>query len=660
MGVNISISISQMTQSAANNSSNIKVDVYAKWDNGTFNRTGNCTGTLTIDGTSYSYKGLRFNPTQTTNGSEIIMSKTLDVKHDSEGKKTVSCSATFVSGVSSGTVNASASKTLTPIARKSTLQVIGNVLDSPMYLMVDRKLASYTHTISYSCGTMSAQIVRQSSEVSIQWTPPRELASQAPAATSVSVTFTITTYNGNTSLGSNTVTANFSIPATWSAPVLLPSVTDEMGYLQQFGGYVQGKSKVRVSLDTYGSYGAWLTSTKVVFDGSTYTTTSFVTEPIKGSGTLPLQIEVVDSRGRTTRQTVNLTVLAYEPPKITSLTTARCNQDGSLNSGGSYLLATFSATVTPLNNRNTATYYVGYKKATEETHTAVEVTNLANRYTVSGGTCVVPAETSYSYTIICTVADAFGTTTVVTTGASANKVWSMLKNAGKVVGMAFGKVAEFSGVLEIGWQALFSGGILHPVLPDRTNLNTVLSTTTHMLPSANTYTNAPESGFGAFLENVGQKNTSLIQRYSVFDRANPRVYERVYYSSTGWGDWKCIRGDFVVEQGVFSGWTYRKWNSGVAECWKILEFSTTINTAFGSMYCGNATDRQSYPFAFVEKPVETVTLQSGSTQAILYCEASGYGVNGTSASARYNVFRPGAITTSQTFYLSFHVIGKWK
>ena len=118
--------------------------------------------------------------------------------------------------------------------------------------------------------------------------------------------------------------------------------------------------------------------------------------------------------------------------------------------------------------------------------------------------------------------------------------------------------------------------------------------------------------------------------------------------------------DYIVEQGTKNGWYYRKWNKGIAECWKIAEFTTTINTAFGSMYCGNAAARQNYPFTFAEKPVETVTLQSGSTQGILYCESNGNGVNGVSASARYNVFRPGAMTTSSTFYLSFYVVGKWK
>lgn len=36
--------------------------------------------------------------------------------------------------------------------------------------------------------------------------------------------------------------------------------------------------------------------------------------------------------------------------------------------------------------------------------------------------------------------------------------------------------------------------------------------------------------------------------------------------------------DFIVEQGTSGIWTYRKWNSGIAECW---------GTAFISVLCKN-------------------------------------------------------------------------
>jgi hypothetical protein len=78
------------------------------------------------------------------------------------------------------------------------------------------------------------------------------------------------------------------------------------------------------------------------------------------------------------------------------------------------------------------------------------------------------------------------------------------------------------------------------------------------------------------------------------------------------------------------------------------------------MYVGNATQRQNYPFSFIEKPVEIVTLTSGGSMGFIYPEQSGHGVNGASASARYNVASLSSITTSATFYFNYQVTGKWR
>lgn len=118
--------------------------------------------------------------------------------------------------------------------------------------------------------------------------------------------------------------------------------------------------------------------------------------------------------------------------------------------------------------------------------------------------------------------------------------------------------------------------------------------------------------------------------------------------------------DIVVEHGVTDGWTYRKWDSGLAECWKTLEYSTTVATAWGNMYVGNAVPRQTYPFTFTDKPVEVVTLTSGSKMGFIYPEQSGYGVNGAVSSARYNVASLSSYTTAVTYYFNYHVMGRWK
>ena len=568
-------------QSTANNYTSIswKLELVAS-SNGAISSSASKKWSVTVNGTLYS-------GTNTigigNNASKTLASGTTDIYHNTDGSKTFSFSFSQEFGITFagtyiGTVNGNGSGVLPTLARKSTLAVGGGVLGEAQTLTVTQKSSSFTHTITYKCGTASGTICTKSSQTKISWTPPISLASQAPSSNSVAVTFTITTYNGSTSVGSSSVSISCSIPYSNTAfdPVLMPTISDATGYHGKYGCWVQGQSKMKVDIETYGAYGAWITSVKTVFDGATYTGTSVTTNPIAHSGSLQAVITVTDSRGRTSVSRANITVQAYSLPKTNSFTATRCNADGTLNPTGAYLLAKFSATVTSLNGNNTAKYYIGYKKVSEETHDAVELTDLGGKYSVNSS-YVIPAETDSSYTVIFTAIDAFGQTRTVITGPSVAKVWSLLKKGGKIVGMAVGKVAEEEGVFDIGWKVKFSGG-----------------------------------------------------------------------------------GDVVVEQGEKNGWIYRKWQSGVAECWKTLTHTTAIATAWGTLYSGTATTRQTYPFVFAQKPTEQVTLTAGLYQAILYPEKNGNGVNGTNSSGCYNVCRPSALDTQSEYYLNFYVVGTWK
>ena len=118
--------------------------------------------------------------------------------------------------------------------------------------------------------------------------------------------------------------------------------------------------------------------------------------------------------------------------------------------------------------------------------------------------------------------------------------------------------------------------------------------------------------------------------------------------------------DFVIEQGEKDGWFYRKWQSGKAECWKTVTLNTTIATAWGNMYTGNAKiSRQNYPFVFKAKPRETATLTSGTYAAWLYPDGNnGDGVNGAYASAVYGVCRPTITSGAADYYITLYVYGE--
>lgn len=577
MAVSQNVSLTLKTQSVENNYSIVRF----KWES---TQTADSYNGYTK--TAYYYVSKnggaeeKYSVTYTLpkESTKTIVDVEIVVPHKTDGTGSVKVRTWMDTGISVGVLEETKTLSLPSIPRQSKITVSNGTLGVAQTISVTKQADNLTHTITYKCGSVTGTICENSGSTSIAWTPPNDLATQAPGANVVSVTFTITTYSGSTAIGSSTANISCTIPETDTfVPVLMPSISDAMGYVNTYGAYVQGQSKLKVEMTTYGAYGAWITSVKTEFDGATYTETSFTTNTIVSSGTLPVKITVTDSRGRTSVASSQITVLAYTFPQITSLKATRCDANGNPNSSGAYLLAKFSAKISSLNNKNTAKYYVGYKKTTETEHTAIEQTALAGTYTVSSS-YVIPAETAYSYTVIFTAIDAFGQARIVTTGSSVKKVMSFLKKNGEVVGMAVGKMAEFENVFDIGWPVKFSAG-----------------------------------------------------------------------------------GDCVIEAGEKDGWIYRKWDSGTADCYKIVTVTTKITTAWGTMFVGDTKmSRQSYPLVFTSKPVEVASLTAGGSAAWIYPESSGNGVNGAYASAIYNVARPSSVTTDQTFYICLHATGKWK
>ena len=113
------------------------------------------------------------------------------------------------------------------------------------------------------------------------------------------------------------------------------------------------------------------------------------------------------------------------------------------------------------------------------------------------------------------------------------------------------------------------------------------------------------------------------------------------------------RVDYVVDYGTSGDWTYRKWSSGVAECWCHLTHMATGATAWGSVYYTTPNATATYPSGlFIEEPAVNVYHVGAGVQGMA-CTSSAdatkvvfYLIRGTSAtgSLRFNIY----------------AIGKWK
>lgn len=549
MAVSISIAITQKSQSISNNTSTCNVAVKASWTGGSNNRAVNASGVPQANGwVKVGSQTVNFNSTfndkQTTTGSKTIFSKDFVITHNTDGTKKLDVSASYTTYVSSGTVTASASKTLTTIPRKSTLSVGNGTLGTVQTLTVTEQASSFTHTITAKCGTTSTTICTKSTNNSISFTPPLDWAKQNTTGTSVSVTYTITTYNGNTSVGSNTYTKTCSIPASVK-PSCTVSISDATDYFSTYGAYVKGYSKFKITVTPTLAYNSAINSYKVTANGATYTSASFTTDVLKVSGDeVTISATVTDKRGRTSSAaTKKVKVLDYSPPIISTLNVGRCNDDGTANDQGEHVKVTFDYTYSTLNGKNTIkSCILQYKKSSDTSYTT------ASGFDPSSKTYRFAADSGSSYDVLLTVEDNLGKTSKSTSASTAFTI-RHLKANGR--GVAFGKISELDDVFDIGFATRFTGGLLYPVLEPETDLNDVRTPNLYIGEnvSSNNYVNCPLTSGTFTLEVLSAgKDGQVLQRLTRCYKLEPTVYERFYYSGS-WGEW-------------FGGWIFPTLESG--------------------------------------------------------------------------------------------------
>lgn len=111
--------------------------------------------------------------------------------------------------------------------------------------------------------------------------------------------------------------------------------------------------------------------------------------------------------------------------------------------------------------------------------------------------------------------------------------------------------------------------------------------------------------------------------------------------------------DYIVEQGQNGIWTYRKWASGVAECWGTYTASkagtsTTMLGLSGAVY---ETGSIAFPFTFIETPSATFGGNVGGQNTVI-----AYGRASTTDCACEMV----SATGTRTMNVSIQVNGLWK
>ena len=211
------------------------------------------------------------------------------------------------------------------------------------------------------------------------------------------------------------------------------------------------KPKIKVSASF--KYGANLLKCEVTVDGKVYSGLEVIANSFATTGSKTISVKVIDTRGNFTTSTATINVIEFAPPKLSDFKIYRSNSSGTVDDEGSYICITFSSEISPLGNKNRATYQIRYKNSTYTGgYTTVDLDNYDNVYTITNGKHILSVSPTISIDVILIARDRFSEVQLKGVGAAVSKVIS-IRHGG--LGIALGKMAGISECFDVAWSAIF-------------------------------------------------------------------------------------------------------------------------------------------------------------------------------------------------------------
>ena len=337
---------------------------------------------------------------------------------------------------------------ITTAAGSSTIAAITQTVETlgTLTVSLNKAVDAFRHKLTVTAGDKTlytSELFDSSHSVTV----PRSWFDSFPSATTISATATVTTYNGDTAVG----TASAAVTIT-ADDGMRPQISEgwataapyNIGAVAGLTGYIAGYSQAEISFDAAKltqAAGAALASVTVTCSGVTSTAAPYRTPIILDAA--DVVCAATDSRGRTA--TIRIEPMAYAPPTLSQVQILRCTAAGVEAEDGNYYSAKATATFSALGGQNTLTLTAAHKIQGGVYGTETPLT--------SGETAIIGTISPDStYQVRITATDALGNTAVTVTSLPTRQ-WA-LKFRADGLGAAFGKAPEHSKALEIpaDWQ----------------------------------------------------------------------------------------------------------------------------------------------------------------------------------------------------------------
>ena len=316
-----SITITQNSQSIANNTSSITVKCYVTTSGGSYNNYSP-SGKCTINGTTYS-----FSHSIPANTKTLVYSKTVTVGHNTDGTKTVGASFTFNTELYEGTIKASTSKKLTTIPRTTTPSLSASSVKpgGSITISMPRASSSFDHTLTYSCGKSSGTI-GSNLGTSKTWTVPTSFITQNPNGNQT-CTITCKTYSGSTYIGSKSVSftvgyygaSTFTLSGGSVGSSVTASITrNYSGFTHQVYWKFTGQSSYTSASSSAGTSLTWTPPASTLY--------ALIPSTTKGTLTVLVRTYYGSTKiGSDATKTLTLSVPSSVVPSLTSVSVSEGN-----------------------------------------------------------------------------------------------------------------------------------------------------------------------------------------------------------------------------------------------------------------------------------------------------------------------------------------------
>ena len=158
------------------------------------------------------------------NSTVTILDRTITVKHKDDGTGSVSVRTWMDTGISAGEVEKSQSITLQTIPRISIPSLSSQSVDigKAITIYTNRQSKNFTHHLYYSVNGGADVGITAGITDSFTWTIPYSLMSNIPNDSQMTITFRLYTFNGESNIGNRTISFKAYVP---SEPNTQPNIT---------------------------------------------------------------------------------------------------------------------------------------------------------------------------------------------------------------------------------------------------------------------------------------------------------------------------------------------------------------------------------------------------------------------------------------------------